>query len=99
MKRKLKVKFSLIVPCEKEIVIHDEKEFNDNKESFLLACSDENDCQLLLSDYIEEYGIESISDSFEKIVLIEKYIAYNLLLTIKVILFIKKRNEHILFRY
>ena len=36
MKRKLKVKFSLIVPCEKEIVIHDEKEFNDNKESFLL---------------------------------------------------------------
>ena len=64
MKRKLKVKFSLIVPCEKEIVIHDEKEFNENKESFLLACSDENDCQLLLSDYIEEYGIESISDSF-----------------------------------
>ena len=31
MKRKLKVKFNLIVPCEKEIVIHDEKEFNDNK--------------------------------------------------------------------
>ena len=60
----LKVKFNLIVPCEKEIVIHYEKEFNDNKESFLLACSDENDCQLLLSDYIEEYGIESISDSF-----------------------------------
>ena len=63
-KLKLKVKFNLIVPCEKEKVIHDEKEFNDNKESFLLACSDENDCQLLLSDYIEEYGIESISDSF-----------------------------------
>lgn len=64
MKRKLKVKFNLIVPCEKEIVIHDEKLFNDNKESFLITCSDENDCQLLLSDYIEEYGIESISDSF-----------------------------------
>ena len=53
----LHLKFSLIVPCEKEIVIHDEKEFNENKESFLLAFSDENDCQLLLSDYIEEYGI------------------------------------------
>ena len=45
-------------------LINPQKEFNDNKESFLLACSDENDCQLLLSDYIEEYGIESISDSF-----------------------------------
>ena len=64
IKRKLKVNFKMIVPCQKEIVIHDEKLFNANKESFLITCSDENDCQLLLSDYIEEYGIESISDSF-----------------------------------
>ena len=35
MKRKLKVKFNLIVPCEKEIVIHDEKEFNEKKSKIL----------------------------------------------------------------
>ena len=49
MKRKLKVKFSLIVPCEKEIRYIDEQElYFDNKESFLLACSDENDCQEII---------------------------------------------------
>ena len=61
---KLKVKFNMRVPCEIELNVVDEKEFNDNKESFIQACQDNDTAQIIVSDYIEEYGIESISNTF-----------------------------------
>ena len=48
------------------INVVDEKEFNANKESFIQACQDDDTAQVIVSDYIEEYGIESVSDTFYK---------------------------------
>ena len=66
MVKKLKVKFNMRVPCEIELNVVDEKEFNANKESFIQACQDDETAQVIVSDYIEEYGIESVADTFYK---------------------------------
>ena len=52
------------VPCEIELNVDDEKTFNENKESFIQACQDDDTAQIIVSDYIEEYGIESVADTF-----------------------------------
>ena len=53
MVKKLKVKFNMRVPCEIELNVVDEKEFNANKESFIQACQDDDTAQVIVSDYIE----------------------------------------------
>ena len=59
---KVKIKFSVITPCEKEYEIVDQELWNNHKDSFVtLAKSDE--CQEIFSDE-REYGLEVIEDSF-----------------------------------
>ena len=59
---KVKIKFSVITPCEKEYNIVDEKLWKKHKDDFLaLAKSDE--CQEIFSDE-RIYGLEEIENSF-----------------------------------
>ena len=64
MTKKIKVKFWLKVPCEKEFEIVDEKMWLENKNDFVAAANDEDGQQILASDYIEEYGLSPVDNSF-----------------------------------
>ena len=59
---KVKIKFSVITPCEKDYEIVDEKLWNKHKKDFVtLAKSDE--CQEVFSDE-SLYGLKPIENSF-----------------------------------
>ena len=61
---KVKIKFSVITPCEKDYEIVDEKLWNKHKKDFVtLAKSDE--CQEVFSDE-SLYGLKPIEDSFQE---------------------------------
>ena len=64
LKKKIKVKFKLIVPAEKEFEIIDEKMWLENKNDFVAAANDEDGQQILNSDYVEEYGLSPVDDSY-----------------------------------
>ena len=49
--KKIKVKFKLIVPAE-------------NKNDFVAAANDEDGQQILASDYVEEYGLSPVDNSY-----------------------------------
>ena len=62
MTNKVKIKFSVITPCEKEYEIVDQKVWDQYKDDFIaLAKSDE--CQEIFSDETI-YGLKVIEDSF-----------------------------------
>ena len=63
-KKKIKVKFKLIIPAEKEFEIIDEKLWLENKNDFVAAANDEDGQQILNSDFIEEYGLSPVDDSY-----------------------------------
>jgi len=64
VKKKIKVKFWLKVPCEKEFEIIDEKAWVASKNDFVAAANDDDGQQILASDYIEEYGLSPVDNSF-----------------------------------
>jgi len=62
--QKVKIKFSVITPCEKDYEIVDEKLWNKHKKDFVtLAKSDE--CQEVFSDE-SLYGLKPIENSFHE---------------------------------
>ena len=63
-KKKIKVKFKIIVPAEKEFEIIDEKMWLENKNDFVAAANDEDGQQILANDYIEEYGLSPVDNSY-----------------------------------
>ena len=62
--KKIKVKFKLIIPAEKEFEIIDEKMWLENKNDFVAAANDEDGQQILASDYVEEYGLSPVDNSY-----------------------------------
>ena len=64
MKRKLKVKFNLIVPCEKEYEIVEQELWDFGKDRFTEVAKSDN-CQEIFSDE-RIYGLKPIENSFEE---------------------------------
>jgi len=64
VKKKIKVKFKITIPAEKEYEIVDEKMWQESKNDFVAAANDEDGQQILASDYIEEYGLSPIDNSY-----------------------------------
>ena len=62
MKRKLKVKFNLIVPCEKEYEIEEQELWDFGKDRFT-EIAKSNNCQEIFSDE-RIYGLKPIENSF-----------------------------------
>jgi hypothetical protein len=62
MKRKLKVKFNLIVPCEKEYEIEEKELWDFGKDRFT-EIAKSNNCQEIFSDE-RIYGLKPIENSF-----------------------------------
>ena len=64
MTKKIKVKFWLKVPCEKEFEIVDKDLWEKSKNDFVAAANDEDGQQILANDYIEEYGLSPVDNSY-----------------------------------
>ena len=64
VKKKIKVKFKIIIPAEKEYEIVDEKMWQESKNDFVAAANDEDGQQILASDYVEEYGLSPVDNSY-----------------------------------
>ena len=64
LKKKIKVKFKIIIPAEKEYEIVDEKQWNAYKNEFVHIANDDDGQQILGNDYIEEYGLSPIDNSY-----------------------------------
>ena len=69
VKKKIKVKFKITIPAEKEYEIVDEKKWNAYKNEFVHIANDDDGQQILGNDYIEEYGLSIV---ILKMTLIEK---------------------------
>ena len=74
----IKVKFRISLPAEKEFKIVNKELWKNSKNDFVSALNDEDGKELIVSDYIEMYGLEAIDDSYSmddrEIVCIEKII-------------------------
>jgi len=64
VKKKIKVKFKITIPAEKEYEIVDEKLWNAYKPEFVHIANDDDGQQILGNDYIEEYGLSPIDNSY-----------------------------------
>jgi hypothetical protein len=64
MKKKIKVKFKITIPAEKEYEIIDEKLWIQTKDEFVSTANDEDGQQILGNDYIEEYGLSPVDNSY-----------------------------------
>jgi hypothetical protein len=62
----IKVNFWMKIPCSKNFKIEDEKLWKESKNDFISAVNDEDGLQLIVSDYIEEYGLSPIENSYEE---------------------------------
>ena len=74
----VKVKFRISLPAQKEFKIVDKELWKNSKNDFVSALNDEDGKELIVSDYLEMYGLEPIDDSYSmddrEIVCIEKII-------------------------
>ena len=61
---KIKVKFKITIPAEKEYEIIDEKLWIQTKDEFVSTANDEDGQQILGNDYIEEYGLSPVDNSY-----------------------------------
>ena len=64
MKKKIKVKSKITIPAEKEYEIIDEKLLIQTKDEFVSTANDEDGQQSLGNDYIEEYGLSPVDNSY-----------------------------------
>ena len=64
VKKKIKVKFKITIPAEKEYEIVDEKKWLAYKNEFVHIANDDDGQQILGNDYIEEYGLSPIDNSY-----------------------------------
>ena len=64
MKKKIKIKFKITIPAEKEYEIIDEKLWIQTKDEFVSTANDEDGQQILGNDYIEEYGLSPVDNSY-----------------------------------
>ena len=64
VKKKIKVKFKITIPAEKEYEIVDEKKWLGCKKEFVHIANDDDGQQILGNDYIEEYGLSPIDNSY-----------------------------------
>ena len=62
--KKIKVKFKITIPAEKEYEIVDEKLWNETKNEFVSTANDDDGQQILGNDYIEEYGLSPVDNSY-----------------------------------
>ena len=62
MTNKVKIKFSVITPCEKDYEIVDQELWNKHKDNFIELAKSE-DCQEVFSDE-REWGLKPIENSF-----------------------------------
>ena len=60
----VKVRFRISLPAQKEFKIVDKKLWKESKNDFVSALNDEDGKELIVSDYIEMYGLEAIDDSY-----------------------------------
>jgi hypothetical protein len=60
----IKVKFRISLPAEKEFKIVNKELWKNSKNDFVSALNDEDGKELIVSDYIEMYGLEAIDDSY-----------------------------------
>jgi hypothetical protein len=60
----IKVKFRISLPAEKEFKIVNKELWKNSKNDFVSALNDEDGKKLIVSDYIEMYGLEAIDDSY-----------------------------------
>ena len=64
VKKKIKVKFKITIPAEKEYEIVDEKKWLGCKNEFVHIANDDDGQQILGNDYIEEYGLSPVDNSY-----------------------------------
>ena len=62
----VKVTFRISVPAQKEFKIVDKKLWKESKNDFVSALNDEDGKELIVSDYLEMYGLEPIDDSYSE---------------------------------
>jgi hypothetical protein len=62
----VKVRFRISLPAQKEFKIVDKKLWKESKNDFVSALNDEDGKELIVSDYIEMYGLEAIDDSYSE---------------------------------
>ena len=62
----IKVKFRISLPAEKEFKIVDKNLWEKSKNDFVAAANDEDGKELIVSDYLEMYGLEPIDDSYSE---------------------------------
>ena len=60
----VKVTFRISLPAQKEFKIVDKELWKNSKNDFVSALNDEDGKKLIVSDYIEMYGLEAIDDSY-----------------------------------
>ena len=74
----VKVRFRISLPAQKEFKIVDKELWKNSKNDFVSALNDEDGKKLIVSDYIEMYGLEAIDEGYSmddrEIVCIEKII-------------------------
>ena len=62
----VKVRFRISLPAQKEFKIVDKKLWKESKNDFVSALNDEDGKELIVSDYLEMYGLEPIDDSYSE---------------------------------
>ena len=62
----VKVRFRISLPAQKEFKIVDKKLWKQSKNDFVSALNDEDGKELIVSDYLEMYGLEPIDDSYSE---------------------------------
>ena len=62
----IKVNFWMKIPCSKNFKIENAELWKKSKNDFVAATNDEDGLNLIVSDYIEEYGLSPIENSYEE---------------------------------